>query len=86
MLQTAQFQLCSELPAPEHSRMHFPPAAQSPGSEALEGSRHLPWPGRRFQHLLGIEESHAPERDQSTNPKQGFKRGLVESRIMMGRI
>lgn len=46
----------------------------------------MPWPGRRFQHLLSVKERHVLEKDESTDPKQDFKRGLVESTIMIGKM
>lgn len=59
---------------------------QSPGSGRLEGSNQLPWPGRRFQHILNVKESCGMEKDESVNPIQSFMRGLVETRIMIRKM
>lgn len=86
MLQTAQFQLCAEVSVLEPQQDAL--SSCSPTALAVRGWKgpsSLPWPGRRFQHLLGIKKSHEL-RDQSTNPKQGFKKGLGEGRVRMGRI
>lgn len=75
MLQTAQFQLCTELSVPEPQQEAL--SSCSPKALAVRGWKgpsSLSWPGRRFQHLLGIEESHAQRGIKAPIPNKASRK------------